>query len=33
MTLVTGCLKIDAVCLIGNVVFKSGLPCGYKCFN
>lgn len=26
VTLVTGCLKIDAVCLIGNVVFRSGLP-------
>lgn len=25
--LVTGCLKMDAVCLTGRAVFKSGLPC------
>lgn len=27
VTLVTGCLKMDAVCRTGNVVFKSGLAC------
>lgn len=26
--LVTGCLKMEAVCLTGRAVFKSGLPCG-----
>lgn len=26
--LVTGCLKMDAVCLTGRAVFRSGLPCG-----
>lgn len=26
VTLVTGCLKMDAVCLIGRAVFRSGLP-------
>lgn len=25
--LVTGCLKMDAVCLTGRAVFRSGLPC------
>lgn len=24
--LVTGCLKMDAVCLTGSAVFRSGLP-------
>lgn len=27
VTLVTGCLKMDAVCLTGSDVFRSGLPC------
>lgn len=27
--LVTGCLKMDAVCLTGRAVFRSGLPCGH----
>lgn len=27
VTLVTGCLKMEAVCLMGKVVFKSGFPC------
>lgn len=26
MTFVTGCLKMEAVCLTGSDVFKSGLP-------
>lgn len=26
--LVTGCLKMDAVCLTGRAVFRSGFPCG-----
>lgn len=26
VTLVTGCLKMDAVCRMGSVVFRSGLP-------
>lgn len=26
--LVTGCLKMEAVCLTGRAVFRSGLPCG-----
>lgn len=25
--MVTGCLKMEAVCLTGSDVFKSGLPC------
>lgn len=30
VTLVTGCLKMEAVCLTGSDVFKSGLPLKMK---